>query len=250
MGVNHSHLYHIPSSALYSSLFFSLLTSPVRRVRRDVLCCLRSVRTAPLLCFPFLFVSVCVLCAVSAFCRTWLIFLLWRFVRLSSICLKSPESSASSPGRGIRSFAARQRTLKKLTRKKKKKKEKKKEKKVHDLNFAFSRNCQTCIHFDPRMQRAQALTLSPPHSFKLNDTELLLWPTHETDGFSHEIVYIYVARQRLSFSNTEERGEKKRRTRSSTIPSALSSLAACGGRGTLVRMNCVKSCRLTRFDLT
>lgn len=153
--------------------------------------------------------SVCVLCVVSAFCLTWLTFF---FCGDLSDCLpfvsNPPDSSASSPGRDIRSFCGSS-THPKETNEEKEKREKKK-KKSSRFQLAFSRNCQTCIHIDPRMQRARALTLSPPHSFKLKTTEFLLWPARETNGIFHKSVYIYLARQPLSFSKTRERKEKRK----------------------------------------
>lgn len=109
------------------------------------------------------FVSYCVLCVFSFVEICPIVF------HLSQI---PPILQHLVPGSKTRACVARQRsTLKKLKRKKKKKK-KKRRKKSHDFNLPFfSRNCQSCIH-TIRMQHARALTLSPPHSFKLITTKL------------------------------------------------------------------------------
>lgn len=171
--------------------------------------------------FFFFFVFVCVCVSSVLFPHFVLLGLHFSFVEICPIVFHLSQIPRFF---SIQSVPA----LKKLTRRKKeieKKSKKRKKKKVHDFSLPFHgtvKLASTSI----RMQRARALTLSTPRSFKLNTAELLLWPTRETDGIS------YVARQPLSFSKTREKRRNKKSIRASTIsqPRPLSH-TTCGGRG-------------------
>lgn len=230
MGVNHSHLSHQTNPDLsFVVFFFFSFSSPclVRPVRRDILCCLRSVRTAPLLCFSFFSSCVCV-CRVCTLCCfrilsywAYIFFFSFSFVEICLDCLpfvsNPPFLQHPVPVEISVAWGTSTHTLKKLTRKKKieeqKKKKRKEKKKSFMISIAFLRNCQTCIHTDPDATRSSTYTLPPPPHTRSNQTLLhfLVWPAWETHGFFHENVYIYVARQRLSFSKTKEKEREKER---------------------------------------
>lgn len=117
-------------------------------------------------CFSFLLVVSSVLFLRS--CLTLCLVCVFSFVEIYPIVfhlsqIPPSSSAASSPRFETPVLVARQRsTLKKLKREKEKKKRSKKKKEEDSrFQFAFSRNCQSCIH-TIRMQRARALTPFTP----------------------------------------------------------------------------------------